>query len=74
MPYSTSIESTHVRCPIWELQEEPFFYPAKKFDDQRSDAGLPHFMDHFPATLAAACPGLLEPIQQALKISPSMFF
>lgn len=60
--------SAHVRCPIWELQEEPFFDVPKKIDDLRLARGRPHFMDEFPVSLLARSPGLLDLVQEALKV------
>jgi uncharacterized protein with NAD-binding domain and iron-sulfur cluster len=60
--------SAHVRCPIWELQEEPFFDLAKEIDDVRFARGRPHFMDEFPVNLLASSPGLLDLVQEALKV------
>ncbi len=60
--------SPHVRCLVWELQEEPYFDPIKKIDDERMKTGRPHIMDEFPIELAANYPGLLDTLQTALEV------
>lgn len=60
--------SPHVRCPVWELREEPIFDAAKQIDDQRMKQGRPHVLDELPIALASGSPGLVDTIQTALQV------
>lgn len=65
-------DSPHVRCMVWELQEEPYFEPARKIDDLRFKQGRKQFMDSCPLSLLKNSPGLLDWVQELLKVPASL--
>ena len=57
----------HVKCPVWDLQEDPFFAPAREMDEIRFARQQDHVMDSCPIRFLKDT-GLIDVAQELFKV------